>query len=224
MARGPAAPPPATIAAVSLLLVHPSPLEGARVAARRPGVLRCGVGKAPAAARLTRAILAGPRPEAVLLFGVCGALPAPKPLGILELCLVGQECFADEGVATPAGFLDLGELGLPAPGPLRADPELAERVRARLGCEVPVVAGATVSTCSGTDAAARAVAERTGAAVETMEGAAVALACRELGVPWTQLRCVSNTTGDRDRQRFDLQGAADAVQDAVLRLTEGGWR
>lgn len=205
---------------MTLLLVHPSPLEGAQVATRCHGVVCCGVGKAPAAARLTRALLTDRRPAGVLLFGVCGALPGPDSPPLRQLCLVAEERFADEGVVTPGGFVELADLDLPAPGPLRADPELTQRLRDRLSPGVMVVSGATVSTCSGTDAAARAVATRTGAAVETMEGAAVALACQELGIPWAQLRCVSNTTGDRERQVFDVPGAAAAVQRAVLDVVD----
>jgi futalosine hydrolase len=43
-----------------------------------------------------------------------------------------------------------------------------------------------------------------------MEGAAVALAARRAGVRYGEVRVISNTTGDRDRQRWAI-GAALAV-------------
>jgi futalosine hydrolase len=67
---------------------------------------------------------------------------------------------------------------------------------------------ATVSTCSGTDARAAAIAQRTGAIAEAMEGAAVALAALRIGgpgFPVLEVRAISNTTGDRPRQRWDLE-------------------
>jgi futalosine hydrolase len=77
---------------------------------------------------------------------------------------------------------------------------------------------ATRTTCTGTDAAAREIAARTGAAVESMEGAAVVHACLRMGVPVGEVRAVSNMVGDRDRGAWRVREAAAAAQDAVL-----GW-
>jgi futalosine hydrolase len=68
---------------------------------------------------------------------------------------------------------------------------------------------------------------RTNAAIETMEGAAVALVCRKLSIPLVQLRSVSNRTGDRERAAWDLDGACAPLHDAVRKLlqanAEGSW-
>jgi futalosine hydrolase len=75
---------------------------------------------------------------------------------------------------------------------------------------------ATVSTCSGRDDLARAVATRTGAAAEAMEGAAVALAARRMNVRYGEVRAVSNTTGDRDRQRWAIGPALAVLSDLFV--------
>jgi futalosine hydrolase len=183
--------------------------------------LRIGVGKAAAAATLARRLAADPV-DAVIGFGVAGVYPRADAPSVGELVLVARETFGDEGVETPGGFLSLRDLGLGDDTPLEADAALVARVSAALG-GLRTVSGATVSTCSGTDARARALADRTGAIVETMEGAAIALVCREAGVPWVQLRAISNRTGDRDRAGWDLPRAAGVVQAAVRMLLEGGW-
>ena len=54
-------------------------------------------------------------------------------------------------------------------------------------------------------------AARTKAVAEAMEGAAVVHAARRLGVPAIELRVISNTTGDRDNQKWDLAGALAAL-------------
>ena len=77
---------------------------------------------------------------------------------------------------------------------------------------------ATVSTCSGTDSLAAAVQTRTGAVVEAMEGAAVALVARRLDIPCGELRVVSNTTGDRPNQQWDIRGALDRLGAVIGRL------
>jgi futalosine hydrolase len=78
-----------------------------------------------------------------------------------------------------------------------------------------------VSTCSGTDARSRQRATLTGAAVETMEGAAMAAASEACGVPWIQLRAVSNWTGDRNPEAWRLPEALETVQHAIGILLEG---
>lgn len=182
-------------------------------------VVTLGVGKAAAAAAITAAIVEL-RPRWVLLFGVCGAYPSghvlEDGLDVGRVCVVGEEWLADEGVEAEAGFVSIAALGLGSVGPFAADPGRAREAAAILGA--PIVRGATVSGCSGTDAASRAIAGRTRAVVESMEGAAVAIACARLGVPWVQVRCVSNRTGDRARGGWDLPRAVAGVQAAVHTL------
>jgi futalosine hydrolase len=48
-----------------------------------------------------------------------------------------------------------------------------------------------------------------------MEGAAAVHAARRLGVAGIELRTVSNTTGDRDRQAWDLGRALAALGESV---------
>jgi futalosine hydrolase len=200
------------------LIVCAAPAEGLGLA---DAVL--GVGKAAAAMRTTELLLSA-RPAWLLLIGVCGAYPARAGgpgLAVGDLCLVGEDRLADEGVALPGGeFRGLGALGLGDEGPFAADPTRTRALATQLG--IPVVAGATVSTCSGRDDLAVALAERSGAQVETMEGAAVLQACGHLGVPAVQLRCVSNRTGDRAAAGWDLQGALDRLG-AAVRTLAGGW-
>jgi futalosine hydrolase len=72
--------------------------------------------------------------------------------------------------------------------------------------DTPIVSAiATVSTCSGTDAAATEIAHRTGAAAEAMEGAAVGLVAFRHKVAFAEVRVISNTTGDRSRQVWALE-------------------
>lgn len=206
--------------------VYAAAVEGRALAGL--GAVELGTGKAAAAASLAELLLRA-RPGGVFLFGVCGAYPprhrrggkgAPEAHGpqVGDLCLVDPDGFGDEGVAVEGGFLDLAALGLGATGPFAAARATAA-VAARLG--VPVVPGATVSTCSGTEASSAMMAARTGAVVETMEGAAVASVCARHGVPLVQLRAVSNVTGDRERGEWDLERAVRRVQDAVRMLFGG---
>jgi len=148
----------------------------------------------------------GGRFGAVISAGVAGSLP-DSALALGEAVVASSCIYVEEGLAAPAGFLDMTGLGFSLGdfegNTVPVDELLLQRLdrRYRAG---PI---ATVATCSGTDTAAREVVRRTGAIAEAMEGAAVVHAARRLGVAAIELRVISNTTGDRDRQQWDLPGA-----------------
>lgn len=188
------------------------------------GVHALGVGKTNVAMHLPGALRANPQARAVLLYGVAGAFPdrhraSPAPVRTGALCVAGSDRFGDEGVETPGGFQDLAALKLADTGPFPANPRMAQQVAGLLG--VPVVRGVTVSTCSGTEASSQRMHKRSGADIETMEGAAVAYVCRQLEVPLLHVRAISNWTGDRDRGAWGLGAAIEVVRRAVRRLVQG---
>lgn len=206
-----------------VLYAHASAAEGDALANRLPERLETGVGKAASAVAMTERLCKGPSVDLVCLFGVCGAYPeADPPLMVADVCMVGSDVLADDGLATTGGFADLDQMELGTTGPFQMDRRFSSRTAELLG-NVPVVRGATVSTCSGTDSRSKEVQRRTGAHVETMEGAAVAAACHHLGVPLVQLRCVSNFTGNRHTAEMDLPRAVARLQVVILKLVERGW-
>ena len=74
----------------------------------------------------------------------------------------------------------------------------------------------TVSTCTGSDAAARDLEARTEGAVENMEGAAVAHVARLHGVRVGEVRGISNIVTNRDTSAWRLREAALAAQEALV--------
>ena len=74
----------------------------------------------------------------------------------------------------------------------------------------------TVSTCTGTEEAARSIEARTHGAVENMEGAAVAHVAHMHGVPVGEVRGISNMVTNRDTKTWRVKDAAVAAQEAVL--------
>ena len=185
-----------------------------------------GVGKTAATLSLYGHLRSHPGVRAVLLFGIAGAYPdrhrgTPAPVRVGEVCIVGSERFGDEGVETPDGFHDFGSATwgrqrLCDTGPFPANPRMVQEAAAVLS--VPVVRGVTISTCSGTEATSERLARRSGADIETMEGAAAAYVCRQLELPLLHVRAISNWTGDRPHGEWNLGAAVEAVARAVERL------
>jgi futalosine hydrolase len=110
-----------------------------------------------------------------------------------------------------------------------ADPELLAHgqrlIVEALGSHQRVARGplVTVSTCSGSTAAGAQLARRTEGLGENMEGAAVAQLCARFGVPFFEVRGISNLVEDRDLSRWNLPAAAAVAQRAVRALL-AGWR
>ncbi len=210
-----------------LELLH-GELHGARIC-----LAHGGIGKAAAAAA-TITLLNKCRPEALWVFGCGGAYPGAG-LQIGDLALAREEIFGDEGVVDARGFHDLRELGYamrrdgderlfntwPVDAGLHdwAWPLLKQHAgnhnrKARSGRFV------TVSSCTGVTTKALELERRTGGICENMEGAAVALACRQMAVPLLEIRGISNLVEDRDTNRWDLAAGMTAAQQAVLALLE----
>jgi futalosine hydrolase len=223
---------PAATPLLRLLVVVASDLEASAVAAGmglsattstawnpirlsdHADLLVTGVGKANAAAGAASVLSRGQH-RALLSIGIAGVLPGGD-LAIGSVARITGATLADEGVRTPSGFKDIASMGFPPlPGlGVRTAPDLS--LLSRLAFAAPVGAEiATVSTCSGTDALAHEIAARTGARLEDMETAATAVACGRLGVAWCGMRVASNTTGDRDQQRWDMPGALGALRAVI---------
>jgi futalosine hydrolase len=187
---------------------------------RGPGrldVVVCGIGKTNAAAATARA-LSGSEHGFVVSVGVAGALPGTG-LALGDVVAGSVSIYADEGLQTPERFVDCCQMGFPM-GPFEgsaipASSEVLAFLSPLAKTTGPI---ATVSTCSGVDALAMVVRARTGAIAECMEGAAVAHVGVRLGVATGELRVISNTTGDRPGQRWDLKGALAALEQVIGRF------
>ena len=142
---------------IDLLLCVATPLEGAILHHRLGAdattrVIVMGVGAVNAAHAVTL-FLAGETPGAIVVCGVGGAYPS-SGLRVGDVVCADSECYGDLGAASPSGFLDMKALGFPVvASPVALYNDLPMQVfpsdrRAKF---------VTMSTCTGTDAAARAI-------------------------------------------------------------------
>lgn len=186
-------------------------------------VVAGGIGKTNASASTTAAILSDGPFSWVLSVGIAGVLPN-RGVTIGDIVVANKCVYAEEGVLTPAGFQDIDQMGFSlgnfVGNEVPVDPWMLERL-ATLG----TVGGiATVATCSGTDTQAELVASRTDCVCEAMEGAAVVHAANRVGAPAIELRVISNTTGNRDSQEWDIDLALNTLGQAVLDATTALWK
>jgi len=170
-------------------------------------IVQSGLGKANAAGAAGH-LADADRHDAILSVGIAGTLNRElTPIG--SIVIASGSVFADEGLETPEGYSDCAAMGFPlgdfAGSEVPVSPEFALWLCETLSPLNPRQARiATVSTCSGTNARAEVVRQRTEAVAEAMEGAAVGLVAHRLRIPFAEIRVISNTTGDRKQQVWDI--------------------
>ncbi|WP_229071888.1 futalosine hydrolase [Actinoplanes sp. DH11] len=173
-----------------------------------------GVGPAAAAAGTAR-LLAGGDYRAVLSAGIAGGFPGRAPVG--GIVLGTRSIAADLGAETPDGFLPVTELGF-GRNIVECDPALLAALRTALPAAVTGDV-LTLSTVTGTATTAAGLAARFPAAVaEAMEGYGVATAATDAGIPFAELRTISNPVGPRDRAAWRMAEAFAALTTAARAL------
>ena len=174
-------------------------------------IVRMGVGPVNAAHAVTMA-LATKRPAQIIVCGVGGAYPS-SGLQVGDVACADVEVYGDLGAESPTGFLDMRTLGFAV---VDKQPPLFNELPMQVFPVARRLPFVTVSTCTGTDAVARAIESRTGGSVENMEGAAVAHVATIHGVAVGEVRGISNMVTNRDTKTWRLRDAADAAQQALL--------
>lgn len=164
------------------------------------------------------------RPSLVLNAGVAGAMPG-------QGVAVGSVVVGSEAVAAGLGaedgerFLGLQELGFPlheAGGRSTFDRLAAWEGAGSLAVACGASLGPILTLETVTGSAATLSRTRTrypDALAEAMEGAGAALAALRLGVPFIEVRGISNLVGPRDRASWRMREALDALAFAL----RDGW-
>lgn len=176
-------------------------------------VLIGGVGPAAAAAA-TSAALATAEFDLVISAGIGGGFGS---VAIATITVAATIAFADLGAETDDGFASVSALGFGIDRydvPAQLAVELTDRTGGRLGTVL------TVATATGTAATARTLQGRFPDVVaEGMEGAGVAAAATLHGVPFAEVRAISNPAGPRDRASWRIPEALASLGRALAAIT-----
>ncbi|MEC4675963.1 MAG: futalosine hydrolase [Nitrospirota bacterium] len=183
-----------------------------------------GVGKTNAA-HATTLLIHEYAPAMIINFGVGGAYPSAG-LKAGDIAVASKEIYADEGVLLKDGFHTLETIGLHLLKTGRrkyfnefpADRKLG---KAALNSATLITSSksgifATVSSCTGAREKAEELSLKYNAICENMEGAAVAHLCCSYGIPFVEIRGISNIVEDRDTGRWDTKLASENCQKALI--------
>lgn len=189
-----------------LLVVTAVAAERDAIGGAVPDVIVGGIGPAAAAAA-TSAALVRDRFDLVISAGIAGGFDVP--LG--TVAVASRIVPADLGVWTPAGFEPLGT-------PLSVAPDIVADLAARTaGVTGTVVTVSTVTATTDTAVALRA--RYPDAVAEAMEGFGVATAATLHGVPYAEVRAISNLVGPRDRLSWRIPEALASLGTAFKEIT-----
>lgn len=175
-------------------------------------ILITGVGLAACTYALTKEVATN-RPDAVLQAGIAGTLLIEQPLA--EVVAVESETIGDLGVqeASFRSLFDLKLLGLQA-APWKAG-KLTNESAILQTAGLPLVNGVTVNEISTNEERIAYYRDRLQAGVESMEGAALHYVALMEGLPFLQLRSLSNFIGERDKSKWMLKEAITKLNQAV---------
>ena len=155
----------------------------------------CGVGPA-AAAFSTARLLSAFQPDRVVLVGIAGAF-ASSGLRPGDIVQAASETFADLGYLSDGNWTNLDGMKLDMLA-MSGKQWRCQQALTALDPGEPGRTFITVSAITNSHEEAGALARSYSAEVENMEGAAVAMACAVDGIPFHEVRAISNLVGPRD--------------------------
>lgn len=176
-----------------------------------------GVGPLNAALTLGR-LLGGATLSGVLNLGVAGSFDTAA-LPLRSVAVADAEIWPEYGLRSDTG-VDPRGIGFPLArtpgGPIHeriglAPTQAAKALSLSLSADWITGPSLTVSAASGTPTVAAAHHKRHAPLTENMEGFALALGCLAPGLPFLEVRVVSNQVGSRDKAHWDLAGALEKL-------------
>lgn len=141
--------------------------------------------------------------------GICGAFKRDLALG--ETVCVTEEILSEMGAEDGTAFIKYEDMGLG--GSCRYT--LKSKIKPASLKPLKKVKGITVNTVHGNNKSIKSVVELHNPDVESMEGAAFAMACNTRGVNAFELRSVSNYVERRNRSKWNIPLAVKNLNSAL---------
>jgi len=181
-----------------------------------PAILITGVGGIATTWSLMRQF-DSERPDLVIQAGIAGCLTGNRPG---EVFAISEDRLADLGVWENEGFHSLFDMGLtqendfPFSKGRLINPY--HRLLALTGLEA--VGGMTVNEITTDTHRTHWYQQNTNAVVESMEGGPLHYVCLQEGIPFLQLRSVSNAVGMRDKTKWEIGLAIACLNEQLIRI------
>ena len=168
-----------------------------------------GVGLLATTYNLTKTLNHCPSKTIVVNIGIAGAY-FDRQVEILDICLASSESLADFGIVHEEQIADFSSPHFEVDNYFLADQQITTQFANSLESKkIPHHIGHfnTVAGLSGTKERGKILATKHQAICENMEGAAVAMVCQQMAIPWVEYRVISNMVEDRNPGNWQITKA-----------------
>ncbi len=180
---------------------------------------QAGVGMLATAVALTK-LVAEEKPDLVIQAGIAGCFDNTIPLG--KVVVISDESLADMGVEEDGKWKDIFDLKLekssyhPFERRKLPNPWLAKFNLLKL----PEVSAVTINEISTSKTRIQQIIKKYNPVTESMEGAALHYICREAGIPFLQVRGISNYIGERNKENWKIKEAIDNLNQSIIKYID----
>ncbi len=155
--------------------------------------------------------------DLVVNMGIAGSFQRDLKIG--QIVNVTQEEFGDIGIEDKNSFHSLFDKGLMNPNEKPYENGVIQNrflYPSDMIKKLQPVKGLTVNTTHGSYASVNHLMQNFQADIETMEGAAFGYVCTSEGLPWIQLRSISNYVTNRELAEWDVAGAIESLTEFMI--------
>jgi futalosine hydrolase len=178
-------------------------------------VLITGVGLLSSTYSITKEVIRS-KPDLIIQAGIAGIIDEQLQAG--TVVLIRNEFVGDLGAMENNRFHSLADLQL-------VHPDSTPWQKGKLGNQedflfqfgFPLADGVTVNEIS-TSKERISYYKSLGAQVESMEGAALHFTCLKEGIPFLQIRALSNLAGERDKSQWKMKESIEKLNAALLEI------
>lgn len=178
-----------------------------------------GVGMLANAVSLSRLVFEE-RPDLIIQVGIAGCFDTTVTLG--EVLVIKEEMLGNTGVEEEGRWKDIFDLKLEKPGypPFERKRLPNHHLEKYNLLKLPEVAAVTVNEVSTNAQRIQQLVKKYNPVLESMEGAALHYVCREMNIPFLQMRSVSNYIGERDKTKWEIGKAISNLNNSVIEYIE----
>ncbi|WP_293784999.1 futalosine hydrolase [uncultured Pedobacter sp.] len=193
----------ATKAELSFFYQHFNLPDSNFVESKNFDLLITGVGMVATAFALGKHL--SPKYNLVVNFGIAGSFDQDIALG--TVLNITEDTFAELGAENGDEFLTISDLGFG---------ESYYTSATRSGVNLPIARGITVNCVTGSEKSIKNLIKRLNPTTESMEGAAVFYACKQLNIAGLQIRSISNYVEPRNKDNWKIGLAIKNLNDWAI--------
>lgn len=178
-----------------------------------------GVGMLSSAVLLMKLIYEE-KPDLIIQAGIAGTFDPKIALG--KVVVVKEEMMGDLGVEENGKWKDIFDMKLEKNNyPPFEKGKLPNQWLAQYNLlNLQEVSGLTVNEISTSNERVEQLIKKYEPFIESMEGAALHYVCRQMNIPFVQIRAISNRVGERDKTKWIMKEAITNLNDTLLKYVE----